>query len=139
MFHLARSATPAPRKAPASVPAASVTPERAARLSKLLELLSLNGKPRQVLLTKLDLDLRGFYRDLKTLRERGIAVRVGRDIYRLDGELDSARAKLPCPDPYLSLAELEQLSKGRTEAHRKLQKLLHSMLGTKPAKKAKPV
>ena len=136
MLHLARSATPAPRKAPA--PATSVTPERAARLSKLLDLLSATGKPRQVLLSKLDLDLRGFYRDLKTLRERGIEVRVGRDIYRLDGELDQARAKLPCPDPNLSLAELEQLSKGRTEAHRKLQKLLQMVVGGKLPKKAKP-
>lgn len=110
-------------------PATSVTLERAVRLSRLLKLIARSARSRDVLLDRLDLDVRGFYRDLKTLRDRGIAVRVEGDSYRLLEDLDEARAKLPSPDPLLSVAELRVLAKGNTEAHRKLRKLLDALVG----------
>lgn len=112
-----------------SPPATSVTVERATRLSRLLKLIAKTARPREVLLGKLGLDVRGFYRDLKTLRDRGIDVVVAGDEYKLGEELDQARAKLPCPDPLLSVADLRVLSKGHTDAHRKLRRLLDSLVG----------
>lgn len=112
-----------------SPPAASVTVERAARLSRLLKLIARTARPREVLLDKLHLDVRGFYRDLKTLRDRGIVVAAEGDAYRLQEDLDDARDKLPCPDPLLSVAELRVLAKGNTDAHRKLRRLLDSLVG----------
>ena len=110
--------------------ATPVTLERAARLSRLLQLIARTPRPRVALLGKLRLDVRGFYRDLKTLRDRGIEVTVAGDSYRLADDLDAARAKLPCPDPLLNVAELRVLSKGSSEAHRKLRKLLDALGGS---------
>lgn len=109
--------------------ATSVTLERATRLSRMLKLIAKSARPRDALLTKLKLDVRGFYRDLKTLRDRGILVSADGDTYRLCEDLGEARSKLPCPDPMLSVAELQVLSKGHTEAHRKLRRLLDSLVG----------
>ena len=41
--------------------------------------------------------------------------------YRLDEAADRAIARLPFPDPHLSLGEAMQLAKGRTLSHRKLK------------------
>ncbi|MCU0704318.1 MAG: hypothetical protein MUF18_10120 [Fimbriiglobus sp.] len=109
--------------------ATSVTLERASRLSKMLKLISKSARTREVLLAKLQLDIRGFYRDLKTLRDRGVLLSVEGDSYRLLEDLDDARGKLPSPDPMLSLAELRVLCKGNTDAHRKLRRLYESLAG----------
>lgn len=120
-----------------SPPTTSVTVERAARLSRLLKLIAKTARPREVLLGKLNLDVRGFYRDLKTLRDRGIAVTAAGDSYRLHEDLDDARAKLPCPDPMLSVSELRVLAKGNTDAHRKLRRLLDTLVGPVPSANGK--
>ena len=49
---------------------------------------------------------------------------IGESRYHLDGDLDEARARLPFPDPLLTVGEARQLAKGRTAAHRWLQQLL---------------
>jgi predicted DNA-binding transcriptional regulator YafY len=108
----------------------SVTHERATRLAKFLKLIAKVPRPREVLANKLGLDTRGFYRDVKTLRGLGIAVRSDGDQYHLDGDLDEARGLLPCPDPQLTIAELRTLSRGTTEAHRKVKKLLDALIGS---------
>src|SRR5207253_231940 len=51
-----------------------LTPQRAARLYKLLILLGEGPQTRQFLLRRLKLDIRGFYRDLESLRALGIEV-----------------------------------------------------------------
>jgi predicted DNA-binding transcriptional regulator YafY len=111
----------------------SVTPERASRLAKFVKLIAKTPRSRSVLLDKLDIDLRGFYRDVKTLRALRVGVSNRGDQYQLDEDLDDARGKLPCPDPQLTLAELKQLTKGTTDAHKKLRKLLENIVGSAAA------
>jgi predicted DNA-binding transcriptional regulator YafY len=112
-----------------SPPTPSVTLERASRLSKLLKLIAKTPRTREVLLGRLHLDVRGFYRDLKLLRDRGVLLSVDRDSYRLLEPLDDARAKLPSPDPLLSVADLRVLGKGTSDAHKKLRKLYDALVG----------
>jgi hypothetical protein len=99
----------------------AVTADRAARLYKLLRLLAIGPKKRDVLTKKLKLDVRGFYRDLDLLHRAGIAVALAQQRYTLEDDADDAIALLPFPDPRLTLGEARQLAKGRTKAHRKLQ------------------
>lgn len=106
-----------------------VTAQRAARLYRLLTLTTESPRPRQALLRRLKVDLRGFYRDLEFLRALGIAVASDGDRYRLTGTLDDALARLPFPDPGLSLRDALQLAQGRTDAHRKLRSRIKSFLG----------
>jgi len=108
----------------------AVTTERAQRLAKLLRLMAAKTtKTREALLGKLRVDLRSFYRDVKLLRERGIAMSTERDTYILEDDLDEATGKLPCPDLGLSVADLKSLAGGKTEAHKKIRRLLAEMLG----------
>jgi predicted DNA-binding transcriptional regulator YafY len=108
----------------------SVTLERASRLARLLKLIAKTARTREALLAKLHLDVRGFYRDLKLLRDRGVLLSADRDSYRLLEDLDDARAKLPAPDPMLSVADLKALSKGTTDAHKRLRKLYDALVGS---------
>jgi hypothetical protein len=108
--------------APASVEDRSgVTSERFVRLYRLLNLIADKPLGRDALARKVGLDVRGFYRDLGLLRSSGINVTLTRGRYRLDGELDQAVARLPFPDPLLTLGEVRQLAKGKTVTHRKLR------------------
>jgi predicted DNA-binding transcriptional regulator YafY len=107
-----------PKKAPA------VTAQRAARLCKLLRLLRDGPQTRSALTRRLRLDVRGFYRDLEWLRAFGIAVVMEEGRYRLDEDADRAIARLPFPDPHLTLGEAMLLARGRTAAHRKLKELV---------------
>jgi hypothetical protein len=70
---------------------------------------------------RLGLDVRGFYRDLEVLRTAGIRVSLSERRYTLEDDADDAIARLPFPDPGLTLGEAMQLAKGRTGAHRKLK------------------
>jgi hypothetical protein len=107
----------------------SITPGRAARLYHLLTLTAAAPKPRPVLLKKLKVDLRGFYRDVGFLRGRDIELTCDGDKYQLAGDLDAALDRLPFPDPGLSLRDALQLAEGRTAAHRKLKARLTSFIG----------
>jgi hypothetical protein len=109
---------------------AVLTPQRAARLFRLLSLLGNGSQTRISLLKRLKLDLRGFYRDLKFLRSLGVEYSSRNHRYALASDLDTALARLPFPDPGLSLKDALQLSKGSSEAHRKLKRRIDWMTGT---------
>ena len=109
----------------------AVTPERATRLCRLLRLLSTGPQTRAALMKKLRLDIRGFYRDLELLRSSGIALSLDRRRYTLGMEADDAIARLPFPDPRLTLAEALQLAKGRSAAHRKLKEQIARILDSR--------
>ena len=99
----------------------AVSPERAARLYRLLQLLAKGPQSRATLLKRLRLDVRGFYRDLELLRLSGIVVSLHERRYALEGERSEAVSYLPFPDPRFSLGDAIQLAKGRTQAHQKLR------------------
>ncbi len=117
------------KRSTAAPPAAAVTPERAARLHRLLRLLAAGPQKRETLTRRLKLDVRGFYRDLVVLREAGIAVSLEKGRYRLDEDADEAIARLPFPDPHLTLGEAIQLARGRSKAHRKLKDSIAAIVG----------
>lgn len=103
--------------------AKAVTPERAARLYRLLKILAKGPQKRLPLLRQLKLDVRGFYRDLELLRISQIDVSHGEDgRYHLKEDADAAIDRLPFPDPHFTLGEAIQVSKGRSKAHQKLRK-----------------
>jgi hypothetical protein len=125
------------------VEAASVTltAQRAARLYRLLTLLGDGAQTRQQLLRRLKLDVRGFYRDLESLRGLGIDIHSGDDNrYSLLSNLDDAFARLPFPDPGLNFRDVQQLAKGDTAAHRKLKQRINTFLhsGSKSGNPNKP-
>jgi len=112
-------------KKPVATP---VTPERAARLCKLMRLLAAKPQARENLTTKLKLGIRGFYRDLEALREADIKVNLDNGGYSLHGKFADVVTRLPFPDPGLNLGEATQLARGRTEAHRKLKKMVDGVM-----------
>ncbi|MFQ3591924.1 MAG: hypothetical protein SNJ82_01910 [Gemmataceae bacterium] len=99
----------------------AITPERFVRLYRLVGELGGGPRTRSALLKTLKLDVRGFYRDLETLRAVGVQVVLREGLYYLEGNAGVARARLPFPDVRLTLAEAQQLAKGRTAIHRWLQ------------------
>lgn len=112
-----------------STPAAkTVTADRAARLHKLLRLLGNGPQKRDALMRRLRLDVRGFYRDLEALRDAGIEVSLNDRRYALKEDADDAIARLPFPDPRLTLGEAVQLAKGRTVVHRKVKSLIEQIV-----------
>ena len=111
----------------------TLTAQRAARLYRLLTLLGDGPQTRQQVLRRLKLDVRGFYRDLESLRALGIEVETGDDNrYSLLGSLDDALSRLPFPDPGLNFRDVQQLAKGETAAHRKLKQRINTFLGGSP-------
>lgn len=118
----------------------SLTALRAARLYKLLTLLGDAAQSRKLLLTRLKLDIRGFYRDLEALRLLGIDIVVRPDgKYALAAPLDEALEHLPFPDPGLNVRDALQLSNGTSPAHRKLRQRVNTFLhGPHPSRPAGP-
>jgi predicted DNA-binding transcriptional regulator YafY len=119
----------------------TLTASRAARLYRLLTLLGAGPQTRAALLRRLKIDVRGFYRDLESLRALGIDVSTSGDDpkYALDGELDDALEKLPFPDPGLNVRDALQLANGTTAAHRRLKQRVNSFLnGTRGGGPNKP-
>jgi hypothetical protein len=120
------------RQRPRSFPPArlAITPFRAARLYRLLSLLAQGPQRRDALLRRLQLGLRGFYRDLQLLRQVGIPVQRQAERYCLVGNPGDALRQLPFPDPCLTLGEVQELAgAGRTPAQRKLLDLLTIVTG----------
>jgi hypothetical protein len=111
-----------------------LTAPRAARLYRLLSVLGDGAQTRRVLLLRMKVDVRGFYRDLELLRELRIDIALGEDNrYSLPISLDECLARLPFPDPGLSVRDVLQLCNGSTAAHRKLKQSVASVLQpTKP-------
>ena len=114
-------------------PGPAITTARAARLYRLMTMTAGASRTRKVLLARLKLDLRGFYRDLEFLRALGVEISFANDRYQLVGDLDTSLAALPFPDPGLSIRDALQLSRGNTEAHRKLRRRIDALLGTSAA------
>ena len=110
-------------------PAPTITTARASRLYRLLTMTAESSRTRKALLARLKLDLRGFYRDLEFLRALGVEISFANDRYQLVGELDESLAMLPFPDPVLSIRDVLQLSRGNTEAHRKLRRRIDALIG----------
>lgn len=106
----------------------AVTAERAARLHRLLKLLARGPQTRDRLVRQLRLDVRGFYRDLELLRESGIDLPLVDRRYVLRGKIVDAVARLPFPDPHLTLGEATALAKGRTPTHRKLRTQIQAIV-----------
>ncbi len=107
----------------------AITTVRAARLYRLLALLGAKPQTRAVLTKQLKLGVRGFYRDLEALRKIGIRVDLVKGRYVLEGSAAETQARLPFPDPGLTLGEAQQLAKGRTAAHRKLKQQIEDITG----------
>jgi hypothetical protein len=112
------------RSTKANSQAKTVTPERAARLYRLIKILQVKPLGRDVLRRRLKLDLRGFYRDLELLRDAGIELELKKRKYRLPDRANHVLVRLPFPDPRLTLGEAIQLAKGRSKAHRKLKDMI---------------
>ena len=108
--------------------ARAVTSERAARLHRLLSLFRRGPQARGALTRALRLDIRSFYRDLELLREAGIDLPLRDGRYVLEEAVTLAIARLPFPDPHLSLGEAVQLARGRTAVHRKLRDLIQQIV-----------
>jgi predicted DNA-binding transcriptional regulator YafY len=115
--------TPLP---PSSAARSGFTAERIARLYRLLRILSTPQK-REALTRRLRIDVRGFYRDLESLRTLGVSVPLEGGRYHLDETMDAALAYLPFPDPQLTCGEALTLAKGRTAAHRKLREQIERL------------
>ncbi len=118
-------------KRPSGSPKAGrgVTAERAGRLYRLLKLLDKGSTHRLRLLRQLRVDIRTFYRDLELLRECDILVDIGDDGYELKQGGQRCLARLPFPDPNLTLGEARVLAKGRSQVHKKLRQLLKQIEG----------
>lgn len=117
------------RATPAGAALRAVSSERAARLYRLLRLLAAGPQTRASLARRLKLDLRGFYRDLELLRAAGIDLPPVGGRYALRGRVSEAIARLPFPDPHLTLGEARQLAKGRTPIHAKLRSQIKDITG----------
>jgi predicted DNA-binding transcriptional regulator YafY len=117
------------RGVPSAPPAKVVTSERAARLYRLLKFLGARPRTREAVAAHLGLGVRGFYRDLELLRHSGIEVPLVDRRYTLRGNVEEALARLPLPDPHLTLGEALELAKGRGRAHRKLKAQLALIVG----------
>jgi hypothetical protein len=108
---------------------AALTPERVARLCRLARLLGAGPKTRASLLRSLKVDTRGFYRDFEKMRAFGVAMEMREGRYILKQTVAEALARLPFPDPGLSVQEALMLAKGKTLAHRKLRMRIEEFLG----------
>ena len=94
-----RRTSPGPKKpAAAAAPRGGMTAERILRLYRLLSLLGTPRK-RETLTLRLKIDVRGFYRDLDSLRALGVEVMQEEGRYRLAETVDTALSRLPFPDP----------------------------------------
>ena len=115
------------RSTPENSHSKTVTPERAARLYRLIKIVQSKQLTRDALRKRLRLDLRGFYRDLELLREAGIELSVIKRKYVLPDRLNHVLVRLPFPDPRLTLGEALTLAKGRSKAHKKLKEIIEQI------------
>jgi predicted DNA-binding transcriptional regulator YafY len=100
----------------------AVTADRVARLFQLVSILAGKPVPRQTLLKRFRMNQRSFYRDIEFLRSIGIGVVAADTKYRLSIEFNEALARLPFPDPVLTLGQAIVLAKGKSAAHKVMQK-----------------
>jgi predicted DNA-binding transcriptional regulator YafY len=106
-----------------------VSPQRSARLYRLLAMLRNGPKSRAQLSRGVGLDMRGFYRDLKMLRGLRVQIASQGHRYVLAQTFEAAISRLPFPDPRLNLHEAIQLATGRSAAHQKLRGEIRKITG----------
>jgi predicted DNA-binding transcriptional regulator YafY len=109
-----------PRRGPAADRSA-VTPERFVRLYRLIQILGKTPQDRRALAKRLRVDIRGFYRDLDVVRKAGVPIDLSAGRYSLSESVATALARLPFPDPHLTLGDARSLAKGRTKTHQQLK------------------
>lgn len=109
----------------------AVTTERAARLYHLVKLLGAGPQTRAALTRRLRLNVRGFYRDLDLLRQHGLHLPMKDRRYTLEENVEDALARLPLPDPQLTLGEALVLARGNSRAHRKLKAQIARIIPSK--------
>jgi predicted DNA-binding transcriptional regulator YafY len=109
-----------------------MTAKRVARLCRLVQLLGAGPKTRSFLTRKLRVDARGFFRDYQQLRKCGVPVQMSAGRYALLETVTDALARLPFPNPCLSVQEVLQLARGRTSVHQKLRQQIQNLLGKPP-------
>ena len=119
-------------------PAVQITLGRAARLHRLVMLLAESPMGREAILADLGIGLRTFYRELELLKRCGVKIQQKNKLYTLLSTAAHAEGRLPFPDPQLSFAEMEELSRCPGEAGKRLATLLGSVVN-KPAAKKKGI
>ena len=118
-------------------PAGHITLARASRLHRLVSVLGGGPRTRDELLASLSVGLRTYYRELELLSKCGIKVRMDKKKYQMKTTVAEAEGRLPFPDPQLSFAEMAELSRGTSDAARRLAALLAKVIDAGQAS-AKP-
>ena len=116
-------------------PAVHITLGRAARLHHMVKLLSQAPTTRSAILVALAIGLRTFYRELELLQRCGVKIQQKNKLYTLISTAAQAEGRLPFPDPQLSFAEMEELSRSPGEAGKRLAALLDSVINHPLGKK----
>src|SRR5438270_13627959 len=119
-------------------PAVHITLGRASRLHHLVMLLAQAARTRDEILAALRIGLRTFYRELELLKRCGVKIQQKNKAYTLLTTAAQAEGRLPFPDPQLSFAEMEELSRSPGEAGARLAALLASVVSHPLSKKKTP-
>jgi predicted DNA-binding transcriptional regulator YafY len=114
-----------------------ITLGRASRLYRLVTMLQAEPTSREVLLDRLTIGLRTFYRELDLLKKCGIRVKREGKTYVLRSTMAEAEPRLPVPDPQLSFAEMAELAKLPGEAARRLDEIYRGVVEPPPPKAKK--
>ena len=113
-------------------PGGHITLARAARLHRLVMMLGNGPTVKSDLLSRLEIGLRTFYRELELLKKCGIRFRLDLNGYVLRMTPVEAEGRLPFPDPQLSFAEMAELSKLSGPAASRLAALLATVVAVEP-------
>ena len=105
-----------------------LTPQRAARLCKLLRLLRDGPQTCTMLIRRLPARCARLLSRSGMAAPFGIAVLMANSRYHLEEDAEKVIARLPFPDPQLTLGEAMLLAKGRTAAHRKLKEQISRII-----------
>src|SRR3954451_10356702 len=103
-----------------------LTPDRATRLCKMLVALGHGPQPKQILVKKLKVEERGFFRDLRLMRQLGIHVASNNRGYVLASSLNDAVRRLPVTGLQISLADAVEISHGHLPSQRRLRRQLEA-------------
>lgn len=106
----------------------AVTPDRFVRLYRLVQMLARAPQNRQALAKRLSVDIRGFYRDLDVVRKAGVPISLSAGRYSLSEAVATALARLPFPDPHLTLGDARILGKGRSKTHQQLKAQINAIV-----------
>lgn len=120
-------------------PVYQITLGRASRLYRLVTMLEVEATSREVILDRLMIGLRTFYRELDLLKKCGIKVRRDGKTYALTSTRAEAEARLPFPDPQFSFAEMAELARLPGEAALRLAEIYRGVVEPPPQKPKKRV